>query len=661
MTAQLKILLTEPVGAHTDRQRKVQDVLGNVAQPYDSFSQFFNKLRTEDKVHLLDSALTVFWQHFCPWHASKWDLENNVGNQQDPGDGQLYGSEDIDRANAFLRHLHQAWSNMEDSALYPPPDNLLYMGRICLILAGMRQLQLLQHFLLNRICDNDLHLSRDQLLGILQGQHAVYVGTFLSEQYRAQPRSWDRGHHAKMEDVEPLPLTEIKSYNNGSYGMVLKVKDIDGKEYALKKQKPSSVYSNNVRARKHLKDELDRLRGLEHKHVIQLVKSYERADLYGLVLTPAATTDLVYLLLRYRKNNFNHIIGCQDQKWLRPIFLTAFGCLSQGLAYTHRRGIRHKDIKPGNILYEQGNPENDGSRFLWADFGLAYDFSTIGNSKTNSTSIYSKRYAAPEVFMTNDHSVGPRPDPSVGTVGLGRITEVSTNGEASQNDESGKPEDQDPTQDDINADLAHGRKTDIFSLGCVFLEILAVLANESLPMDRNNQNSIHRSNANWQLPNGGPAAGAGIGLDDEKMFCQCLNELKEWAQSHSTTSRAPSNAPNPSSSNASLAPLFDLAIKMISWSATDRPFIDEVVCSVATIGKNHFCEKCWEELPTDYKTENAMALVPIGRVAKPKRTESMGPESPGSGSAKSLLKRSATGIFRIDSHGPGTLKKIISR
>ena len=303
----------------------------DVAQAYDSFCQFFNKLRADEKANLPGLALDMLWEHFRQWHGSIFDLTDKVGNAEDPGDGLLYGPEHIDRANAFLRLLHQAWSNMEDSPHFPPPKILLKMGRICLILAGMGQLQLFEDFLHNGICDDDLHLSRDQLLHVLQDQHADYMGTFLSEQYRAKPRSWDEGHHAKMEDEEPLPLKQVMSYKNGSYGAVFKVEDLDGTHYALKRQISGQIDSNNARARRHLKDEAERLKRLQHKHVVRLVKSYERAESYGLLLSPAATTDLNGLLSRFHKNKFNTSKGCPDQKWMWPIFLNAFGCLSQVL------------------------------------------------------------------------------------------------------------------------------------------------------------------------------------------------------------------------------------------------------------------------------------------------------------------------------------------
>lgn len=49
------------------------------------------------------------------------------------------------------------------------------------------------------------------------------------------------------------------------------------------------------------------------------------------------------------------------------------GCLSGGLAYLHGQQIKHKDIKPANILVNNGS-------VLLMDFGLSTDFSNSGIS-----------------------------------------------------------------------------------------------------------------------------------------------------------------------------------------------------------------------------------------------------------------------------------------
>ena len=660
LNAQLKVLLVEPARTQ-HRQERVSHVRGAVTQPYHNFCQLFNNLKTEEKGDIRSLALDKLWEQFRQWHVPLPKLDGKVGNAEDPGDGMLYGPEHIDGAKALLKDLHQAWTNMDDSSSYPPPKKLTKMGRICLILTGIGQQQLfkdfLNDFLDGGICDDDLHLERDQLQRVLRDGHLAYVGTFLSEQYRAKSRPWGEGDHAKMEDEEPLPLVYGRPYKKGSYGIVTQVKDFDsGTIYALKQQIAGSVESRNTRARKHLEDEMKRLRGLQHKHVIKLVKSYERAGSYGLLLAPAAAGDLLGLLDRFHKNRVHIREGCSDQTWLRPKLLTAFGCLSQGLAYIHGKEIRHKDIKPGNILYQDAVGENEAS-FLWADFGLAYDFSATGNSKTYSTNIYSKKYVAPEILMA---SINPaRDERRASMMSLDRIVE---HGEASTSVEAGDPEEKILSDFRENEDTSHGRKTDIFSLGCIFFELLAGLIHDRLPMDRAALNPAGRSGVgNQQLPDGGRIAAAPIATDGD-MFCKNIPVLKEWAASHSASSNLESMDPE----KAALGPLFTLATKMISWKADDRPLIDAVIRDIATIGKVHFCQSCWAEASNEHKVTKSTEATdkPIKEKAlKPERAASVSLERPGSSDAggMSILRRS-TAALRSDSRRPSLgLIKIKSR
>jgi serine/threonine protein kinase len=70
-----------------------------------------------------------------------------------------------------------------------------------------------------------------------------------------------------------------------------------------------------------------------------------------------------------------------------------FGCLVTGLQFLHGRKIRHKDIKPHNILVHQG-------KVLFTDFGLAFDFTEANESTTVSmVDARTPRYCTPEVAM----------------------------------------------------------------------------------------------------------------------------------------------------------------------------------------------------------------------------------------------------------------------
>ena len=68
--------------------------------------------------------------------------------------------------------------------------------------------------------------------------------------------------------------------------------------------------------------------------------------------------------------------GSPDKLSLLKAF---FGCLANALQYLHASQIRHRDIKPQNILVH-------GTRVLFADFGIALDWVDLGRSTTTEDS-----------------------------------------------------------------------------------------------------------------------------------------------------------------------------------------------------------------------------------------------------------------------------------
>jgi serine/threonine protein kinase len=55
-----------------------------------------------------------------------------------------------------------------------------------------------------------------------------------------------------------------------------------------------------------------------------------------------------------------------------------FGCLSAGLLYIHSQQIRHRGIKPANILIK-------GDSVLFTNFGIAKDFSEDATTSSTGT------------------------------------------------------------------------------------------------------------------------------------------------------------------------------------------------------------------------------------------------------------------------------------
>jgi serine/threonine protein kinase len=114
--------------------------------------------------------------------------------------------------------------------------------------------------------------------------------------------------------------------------------------------------------------------------MVQLVNTYARGKLLGIVMQARATCDL------------NDLIEARprDRMWAISILTQASGCLVAALANIHALKILHKDISPRNILLCQDN-------VLLTDFGLSIDVSEMSNSHTSGPTARTVNYCSPEV------------------------------------------------------------------------------------------------------------------------------------------------------------------------------------------------------------------------------------------------------------------------
>ena len=459
--------------------------------------------------------------------TQRQNLEGCIGNADDPGDGIVYSPSEVGKAESVLKAFCDAWWESAKYAGTVPESNgkkvgtLVGMPKICLILSGMNQQRLLDFFYDHSTTDMNLPISEERLHNMLPKEDAPRAAIFYAEQFRAIARPWPDGEQLTVEkETEPLPLERIKLLGKGGYGEVWKCKHaFDGTEYAQK-------IHPKVQNMEHLETEIKLLKKLDHNHIIRLAKWWRRGENCGILLQPVATTDLQRLLRRYKHNGYSTERHSQDRRkdrnFLRPFILNAFGCLSRGLLHIHRHNIRHKDIKLSNILFDQ--KPGQAAKFLWADFGLAYDFSGKDHSREPGSSKYTPRYAAPEVV------------------------------ESAEALKKGQQLD--------NLHLSQGRASDIFSFGCVFLEILSYLIDE-LDGDRESG-----------------------GFEKCSYFHAHVDSLQAWAKKQVT------DLPK---EMAILKPLFNMAIKMVSTKQGDRPTIDKVVTDLESTSASYFCTACRQE------------------------------------------------------------------
>ncbi|KAF2478369.1 kinase-like protein [Lindgomyces ingoldianus] len=251
-------------------------------------------------------------------------------------------------------------------------------------------------------------------------------------------RDWSgKGQHAEYQ-VHEIPSIPLVVENVLGHTASALVESVICRNVRLARK--TVRCTRRVRREDALK-EVEHLQRLEHSHLVRVVGTYiitPRKDL-SILLYPVAEYNLETFLDSISEDVDSddvHQLVLASQK-VRSV-ATFFGCLAQTLAFIHANLIKHMDIKPKNILVRDVSkeppltPRHPGSRsavrykVYVADFGIARAYTSAEDAETANPTAFTRVYAAPEVV----------------------------------------------SQD------TRGLKADVFSLGCVFAEMVAALLGE---------------------------------------------------------------------------------------------------------------------------------------------------------------------------------------
>ncbi|KAH6870061.1 kinase-like domain-containing protein [Alternaria rosae] len=254
--------------------------------------------------------------------------------------------------------------------------------------------------------------------------HKDYYTT-LRRQEMIQPLNkelnWSgKGQHVTFAPSDEIPLRSISHLGSSNAATVDKVicRRIALARKTMKCDKRWTVVDASREAY--------HLQNFRHFHIVQLVGTYLQGRKFSILMYPVADSHLATFL----EETCDIPASSTTGPWFRHRFLaTTFGCLAAALAFIHKNTTKHMDVKPHNILVRYAKScVNETWRVYVADFGLSRSFGSQDQSQTDGPTSRTPRYCSPEVY--NDE---PR-----------------------------------------------GRPSDIFSLGCVFLEILCVLGKNDL-------------------------------------------------------------------------------------------------------------------------------------------------------------------------------------
>ncbi|KAI0701139.1 kinase-like domain-containing protein [Cerioporus squamosus] len=169
------------------------------------------------------------------------------------------------------------------------------------------------------------------------------------------------------------PYVLMESLGQGGFGSVMRAYHLqERREYAIKliRADQSSIRAvdesstgRQERRCKHLQDEIDILKQLNHPHIVEFKEALYYDGGLGLVLEFMPGGDLEKYISGWR----HHHKEKGDPglpEWAAKYFMHQ---ICQALDYLHQQGIVHRDLKPGNILLSDEKPPVA----KLADFNLA--------------------------------------------------------------------------------------------------------------------------------------------------------------------------------------------------------------------------------------------------------------------------------------------------
>ncbi|KAH0536891.1 hypothetical protein FGG08_006262 [Glutinoglossum americanum] len=230
-----------------------------------------------------------------------------------------------------------------------------------------------------------------------------------------------RGQHVDYEREADIPLGERRYLGHGSSGAVFEV-ICQGVALAMK------LICLNRWTRREDINEIKITQKLRYHHIVRLIGSYTQGNKLGILLWPVAICDLGSFLDELDDYSMSGKCTIIDNLGLDPrpggvgsprdpcLFIRRLhGCLANTIEYLHSNRVRHKDIKSRNVLLTR-----DG--VILTDFGISRDLADLSQSATDGLIRGTYKYCAPEVARYEEH----------------------------------------------------GRAADIYSLGCIFLEMNTV-------------------------------------------------------------------------------------------------------------------------------------------------------------------------------------------
>jgi serine/threonine protein kinase len=162
--------------------------------------------------------------------------------------------------------------------------------------------------------------------------------------------------------------------------------------YQAENLRLSSVIALKILAPELADDDVFRARFLEESRIAASLNHPNVIPIYDM----GAQDNLLYIAMRYVSGTDMRQMIKKRGRILPATALFLVGQAARALDAAHRRGLVHRDVKPGNLLIERGSDDADPDHVYLADFGITKHAMSRSGLTSTGQFLGTIDYVAPE-------------------------------------------------------------------------------------------------------------------------------------------------------------------------------------------------------------------------------------------------------------------------
>lgn len=410
--------------------------------------------------------------------------------------------------------------------------------------------------------DDDLPIAIDQIgrLGITGARDERFDRRFYSRQFHYLVRYLEQGGHLVYQEDEVIPLAVASDRRPGlnSNNVVDRVELPNRPEEIFSRRRIPLGNGPGLFAYEEFLYEVNLTKNVKNDHLVSYYASYTHQGFGYVLFTPASDFNLKSLLVTMPAP-----VKSLDKRVRRNLVMNWIHCLVDTLCYIHSRGNSHGNIKPSSILFNSKYNifYTDLTRLSGEALALASDKSAFDKESYD--------YAAPEQWYrpsttlpSNSHRpnlLSPTLSSENPRFSISRAYGSSIIGSGSGNEGGGSTSPRTPHAPSTTPSL-NPQAADIFSLGCVILELL------SFQLKRQTKSFAAHRAAKHKTPGRGGAV-------PDSSFHKNVGQVESWMAG---LAKDAAKKEKDHGAFRGIAPMLQVVARMLSVAPHDRPTAQEV-------------------------------------------------------------------------------------